>query len=131
MRQRVAYGFDQRLVELGLLSFHLETDLLAALESRIAYQPRELAPHGVDGLHAGSHDALLQLAGDRVETLRAGQKAGVLLGGATLQHLVANQDQFARQVHQLIELFDVDADVRRMLGETIVHGLGGGVVPAG
>ena len=45
--------------------------LLAAGAGEVTDDARHLAPHRVDGLHAGLHDLLPQLAGDEAESLRA------------------------------------------------------------
>ncbi len=60
--ERVLDRLDDRLVELGLLALGLHPDLLAAGGGEVAHDSGELRPHRADRLHAGLHDALLQLA---------------------------------------------------------------------
>src|ERR1019366_8789118 len=50
--QRVFDSLDQRLVEFGLLAFHLHPHLLAARECEVAYGARQLAPDVADRLHS-------------------------------------------------------------------------------
>ena len=85
-------------------------DLLAAGHRQVADDARELAPDVADRLHARLHDAGLQLGGQQVQPLHGAQEGRVFLRGAELHDLVAGQDQFADQGHQLVEQADVHAD---------------------
>ena len=111
VRQRIFDGFNDGLVELGVLAFHLEADFLATHLGQIAHHPRELCPHIADRLHARLHDTLLQLGGDTIEALCRSTDQRVTLLRRVLQDLVAGQDQFAHQIHQAIEQHHIDADV--------------------
>ena len=111
VRQRVFDCFNNRLVEFGLPAFHFDSHLLAAIEGQIARDARQAVPDIVDGLHAGLHDSFLQLGGDEVESLRSVEETRVAVGDAHLENLIAGKHQLADQIHEPVELADVDADV--------------------
>ena len=77
---------------------------------QVADHPRQLRPDVVDRLHAGLHDALLQLAGDQVEPLGGADQRRVAGLRHAADELVAGQHQLADQVHQAVEQVDVDPD---------------------
>ena len=108
--QGIADRLDEGLVELGLLTLHLDAHLLAACEREVADDTREFVPDVADGLHPGLHDPFLQFGGDQVEALRGAEEAGFLLAQRKLQNLIADQHQLADQVHHLVEQIHVDAD---------------------
>ena len=110
VRQRVADGLDDRLVQLGLLPLQVDARLLAAGDRQVADHAGELVPDVADRLHPRLHDAGLQLGRQQVQPLHGAEEGGVLLGGAELHDLVARQDQLADEGHQLVEQADVDAD---------------------
>ena len=99
MRKRILDGFDDGLVEFGLLAFHLDVYLLAATERDIAHGARELCPDIADGLHAGLHNFFLQLGSNQVHALANGMKAGIFPSARKLQQLITCQDQLANQCH--------------------------------
>ena len=69
MSEWVFDRLDQRFVEFGFFTLHLDPHPLAACQGEIAYRTRQLAPDIADRLHASLHHAFLQLAGDEVEPL--------------------------------------------------------------
>ena len=112
LRTRCVFDcFNNRLVEFGLPAFHFDSHLLAAIEGQIARDARQAVPDIVDGLHAGLHDSFLQLGGDEVESLRSVEETRVAVGDAQLEDLIAGKHQLADQIHEPVELADIDADV--------------------
>jgi len=111
MRERVFDGFKERLVEFGFLAFDGQKNLLAARHGKIADLARELIEDIAYRLHPRFHDAFLKLRGDLVEALRGVQEGRVAARGGELQNLIAGQNEFAHQVHQLVEQAHVHADV--------------------
>ena len=99
------------------------THLLPAGRRQVADDPGKLAPDVSDGLHARLHDPLLQFSGDQIKALRSVQEGRVLLRGGELQDLIAGQDQFAHQVHQLVEQAHIDANVAVGDGRGVSSGL--------
>ena len=116
--QRVADLFQDGPVELGLLAFDDQLDLLVQAHGDVAHDAREAVEDGLDGQHAQAGDLILELAGDAGELLRIlvglsrqrivaephGQELGALLQAGLVD------DQLADEVHQLVEAGDVDAD---------------------
>ncbi len=99
VRERIFDGFDDGLVELGFLAFHLDADLLAAHGGDVADGAGEFAPDVADGLHARFHHPFLELGGDEVEALAGSEKTGVFGGVGKLENLVAGEDELADEVH--------------------------------
>ncbi len=110
VREGILDCLEDRLVEFGLLAFHLDRDLLAARLGEVAYDARELAPDVPDRLHARLHHAFLQLRGHQIEALRRGQRIRVRLRRVELHDLIAREHEFAHQCHEPIEKADVDAN---------------------
>ena len=69
MRQRVLERLDERLVELGVLTLHLDAHLLVAREGEVAHDPRELVPDGLDRLHPGAQHTVLQVGREVAQLL--------------------------------------------------------------
>ena len=110
VREGIFDGLDDGFVEFGFFAFHLDADLLAAHRGDVAHGAREFAPDVADRLHARFHHAFLQFGGDEVEPLAGREQTGVFGGVGELEDLVAREDEFADEVHQLVEERDVDAD---------------------
>ena len=107
MGEGIANGFEQTLVEFGLLAFHFEADALVEAEGEIADQAGEAGEEVADGLHARLHDGFAQIGGDHIEAAAEHGEIGVGVGG--LENLVAGEDQLADQIHHAVEQLDVDA----------------------
>ena len=122
--ERILDGLDDRAVELGLLAFHHQLDLLAELVGDIADDTGEFGPDITDGLHAGFHHALLQFGGDDVQALRRVEQGGLLRFAGELENLVPGQNELADQIHQLVQLAHIDAD--GAVGDRGGGALGGG-----
>src|ERR1700744_5433781 len=110
VRGRIFDRLDDGLVEFGFFAFHLDAHLFAAHRSDVAHGARKFAPDVADGLHARLHHAFLQFGGDEVEALAGREQTGVFGGVRELENLVAGEDKFADEIHQLVEQRDVDAD---------------------
>jgi hypothetical protein len=110
VRQRILNRFDDRLVELGFFSFHLDAYLLAAHRGHVAHGARELAPDVADRLHARLHHAFLQFGGDQIEPLARREQSGVFGRIGELQNLISCEDKFADEIHQFVEQRDIDAN---------------------
>ncbi len=97
-------------VELGIAAHHVELDLLIELERQLAHQPRQLLPGVGNRLHAGPHDAFLQLGGDMGQALQ--RRLELAFAGAPheLEQLVAGEHQLAHRGHQMLERIDADPD---------------------
>ncbi len=109
--ERILDGFDDGPVEFRLLPFHLQLDLFPQGYGHIAHHARQVLPHHPDGLHAGLHDAFLQLGGNQVQPLRGRVEGGILALGVELEDLIAGQYQFPHQVHEFVEQPHPDPDV--------------------
>ena len=75
--ERVLDGFEQALVEFGLLAFHLQAHAAAERLREIAHDARHLGEDVRDRLHARFHHGLAQVGGDHVETARKQGQAGI------------------------------------------------------
>jgi hypothetical protein len=110
VRQRILDRLDDRLVKFGLFAFHFDAHLLATHGGDVAHGARKFAPDIADGLHARLHHAFLELGGDEVESLTGSEETGVFGGVRKLEDLVAREDEFADEIHELVEQRDIDAD---------------------
>ena len=110
--QRILDGLDDGPVELRLGSVHVQPDLFAERDCHVAHHAWQFVPDRPDGLHAGLHDALLQLGGDQVEPLRGRVEGGILALGVELEDLIPRQHQFPHQVHEFVQQPDPDPDIR-------------------
>ena len=127
VRQRVADQFQHLPVQFRLRAAHLEVDLLAQFMRQVAHQARQLGPGIADRLHARLHHPFLQVGGDVRQALQRHGEGIRLVRAGQLQQLVAREDQFADQHHQVLEHVDRDADGLRGDGaRTLGHRLGRG-----
>jgi hypothetical protein len=113
VRQRIADGFEQTLVQFRFLAFHLQPHLLAEAERQIAHQAREPREDMVDRLHTRLHDRFAQVRGNHIEP--AAQQGEARIGAGGLQNLIAREHQLAHQVHHAVQQLHVHAQrgVRR------------------
>ena len=107
--QRIAQTFDDGLIELDIVAFQLQVDLLAQVAGQVADHARKLVENVAHGLHAGQHDRFLQLGRDQVDALPGHLDLVDGIGGNGLHELVAAQNQFSGQVHQIFEQTDMHA----------------------
>ena len=110
MGQRVADQLHHLPVQLGLLTGHVQFDALAEFLFKVAHQTRQLGPGAADRLHPRDHDLFLDLAGHLIEAMQRGLEGAFGFQAQGLDHLVADQHQFADRAHQLFQHLDVDAD---------------------
>ena len=61
-------------------------------------------------LHAGLHDRLVQVGGHLIDAGRHGLELGLVFQVERLQQLIAREDQFSGQGHQLVEHSHADAN---------------------
>ena len=108
MRERVLDHLKHLPVELGLAAGHVELDLLVELERKLAHEPRQLLPGIGDRLHAGLHDALLQLGGDGGEPLQGRLELALAGAAHELEQLIAGEHKLAHRGHQMLERIDAD-----------------------
>ena len=109
MGERVLDHLKHLPVELGLAAGHVELDLLVEFERQFAHQPRQLLPGIGDRLHAGLHDALLQLGGNGGEALKGRLELALAGAAHEIEQLIAGEHQFAHRGHQMLERVDADA----------------------
>ncbi len=127
MGERVAQALDDGLVDLRPLALGDEADVLADLQRHFADQARHTLEHRFDRLGADRHDAVLDLARQLLEfveadrDLRHAGEPGLVdpLG----QHGLVDH-QFAHEVDQAVDPFEVDPDGRRGLDGGLVLGSG-------
>ena len=112
VRERIADGLDDRLVEFHFRPFDLQFALLAQLGAQIANDARKAVEHRAHDLHAGLHDRLVQVGGHLIDAGRYGLELGLVFRAERLQQLIAREDQFPGQGHQLVEHAHADADAR-------------------
>ncbi len=127
MGERVAQALDDGLVDLRPLPFGDEADVLADLQGHFADQARHALEHRFDRLGADRHDAVLDLARQLLELVEAdrdlrhpGEPGFVDPLG---QHGLVDHE-FAHEVDQAIDPFEVDPDGRRGLDGGLVLGAG-------
>ncbi len=68
--QRVAQGFQNLLVDLGVGAFQPQGNLLARLALEVAHGPGERREERLDRQHAHAAHGVFQLVGDRVQAVR-------------------------------------------------------------
>ena len=129
MRQRVADGFDQGLVQFGLAAFGFQMDFLAAGLRGVAHQAREAIPDIADRLQPRLHDGFLQFRGYQIELATGVQECWIILLLAVLQDLIARQNDFSGNRHQFIEQIDVDPNRGIVDRRTVRRGSGAGIEP--
>jgi len=110
VRQRIADGLDDGLVELDVVALGDEAHLLAELPREIPHHPRKLAEDVAHRLHAGLHDRLLELARDLVDPRTDGVETACLPAAEALEQLVAAEHQLTGEVHQVVQDTDGDPD---------------------
>ena len=76
VRERVADGLDDRLVEFHFRPFDLQFALLAQLGAQVANDARKAVEDRAHHLHAGLHDRLVQVGGHLVDAGRHGLELG-------------------------------------------------------
>ncbi len=107
---------EDRLVQLGLLTFELQAHLLAVGKREVAHQALEALEHALHRQHAHLHDGLAQIVGaldDQLARLAEGaQKLPVrdLLAQALFHGGKggALDDELAHEVQELVKLLEVD-----------------------
>ena len=110
VRHRIFDGLEQTLIEFGVAALGFQLHLFSQVLGNIAYDARQLVEHLAYRLHARLHHVFAQFGSDRIQTVD-GQIQVALIGvRGDLQQAVAQQDQFAHQVHLLLEQIHVHAD---------------------
>ena len=79
MGERILDGLEQALVQLRLLSFHLQANAAMERLRQIAHDTRHLRKDVRHRLHPSPHDRLSQVRSDHVEAAR---QHGLILGSA-------------------------------------------------
>ncbi len=77
MRQRILDGFEQALVELGVLALDLQAHAAAERLREVAHDARHLGEDVRDRLHARLHHGLAQVGRDHVEAARQQRHVGI------------------------------------------------------
>jgi len=103
MSQRILDQFQNLPVKLGFGPQHLQVDLLAEFNGKIAYDAGKLRPRVADGLHARLHHAFLQFRRYMVEALQRRGKSAVFLAAQNLHQLIARQHQLAGDHHKVFQ----------------------------
>ena len=116
MHQGVVDLFQHRLVDFGLLSNHLQLDVLAELGAQVPYQPWEATEGHGDREHANLEHILLQLPG---VALQLGDAVPQVIRQVAIDRLKLftdlgqhglGDDQFPHQVDQVVDLVDANPD---------------------
>ena len=102
--------FDDVAIELGLLTFQHELDLLLLLRGEIAHQSVHLVEHRADRDHAKRHGVSLKFRGDPAELAQAAHqlKAVDRLDVGVLDHHRLGDDQLAHEIHQVVQLGGIE-----------------------
>ena len=110
MGERILDAFQHLAVELRVGAVQFELDVLAEFGGKIADDARQFLPSVADRLHAGAHDAVLQLGGNVGQSLQRHLEFGVVVTAHDVEELVASQHQLGHHGHQAFERVDADAD---------------------
>ncbi len=70
VRQGIANNLDQLPIELGVGAFGHKLDALTEGRRKLAHKARKVGVEAADGLHAGAHDRVLQVARQRRKVLQ-------------------------------------------------------------
>src|SRR5581483_7676351 len=108
--ERVLDHLKHLPVEFGVSARHVELNLLVELERKLAHESRQLLPSIGDRLHAGLHDAVLQLGGDIGEALQRHLELAVAGTAHDVEQLIAREHELAHRRHQVFERVDRNAD---------------------
>src|SRR6202171_4227985 len=121
MRERILNRFDNRLIKLGFLPFHLKADLLARVKRQISNHARKLIPHIVNGLHPSLHDCLLQLFGEEIKTLGGTEQDGILLSTSQRLNFLTKQLQEAVMKTRMQPIDNVWNKFPRVVRDLALH----------
>ena len=121
--ERVLDQLQHLAIELRLRALHHQVDFLVEFVRQIPDDAGQLRPSIADRLHAGGHDAFLQLRNHVVQALQGRGELAFFLAAQDLQQLIARQDQLGDHGHQVLEHVYVDA--QRLIGDrTFLLGIG-------
>ena len=115
VHQRISDLIDDGTIQLGLLTSHIQLHLLAEFPAQVTNHTREPVDHALDGHHADLHDRLMQVRRNSlqildliIERLVITDNGFTVVAGS--YQSVLGYDQLADEVHQLIQLVDIDTD---------------------
>ena len=110
MHDRIADLIDNGTVKLRLLTLDGEVDLLPQFLRYVAHHAWEAVEHGTDGNHANLHDDVLQIARHTIHLFECLHEITHAMGLSDLFKAYLVDNQLAHEVHERIELFDVDTN---------------------
>jgi hypothetical protein len=110
VQKGIGQRFEERLVEFGVLTLHIQHDVFTAIPRQVSHHPRVTIPSGSDLLHARLQNTFLEFAGQQVETLNRIDQRIIRLIAIRLDDLIPGEHEFSDQVHQTIEQVNVDSD---------------------
>ena len=110
MHDRITDLVDNGTVKLRLLALDGEVDLLTQFLRYVAHHAREAVEHGTDGNHANLHNDVLQITRHTIHLFECLHEITHAMGLSDLFKAYLVDNQLAHEVHERIELLDVDAD---------------------
>ena len=108
MHHRVRQGFDQILIQVRILTEHLQVDLFFKTSRQIANNARESTEYLFHRLHPGLHDRILQI---RCHHIQIGNGIGDLFIaqlGLERGETVSDQHQLTNHVHDIVQTRSID-----------------------
>ena len=110
MNKGITQLFDNVAIELGLLTFQQELNLLLLLRGEISHQSVHLVEHRADRDHAKRHGVALKFRGDPAELAQAAHqlKAVDHLDVGVLDHHRLGDDQLAHEIDQVVQLGGIE-----------------------
>ena len=106
VHDRIEQILDNRLVQLGVLAFDDQVDLLVEALRKVAHETREAGEYLADGHHADTHDAFLELTGDASEVLGGGAELGDIALEGGLEGVEEREEIAVAFTDLLADFFD-------------------------
>ena len=115
MHDRIADLIDNGTVKLRLLTLDGKVDLLTQFLRYVAHHAREAVEHGTDRNHANLHDDVLQITRHTIHLFECLHEITHAMGLSDLFKAYLVDNQLAHEVHERIELFDVDTNALALM----------------
>jgi hypothetical protein len=89
--KRIFDGFDNGLIKLGLLAFHLDSNFLLAHGGEVSNEAWKLAPDSSNWLHPSLHDSFLQFGCYQIQSLSCTMQGRIIDCAVELKDLVSGK----------------------------------------
>src|SRR6185295_19066567 len=122
MHQRLADLIQDRAVQLDLVAFGIEANLLAQLPRKVAHQARKPLEHLAYRGHAGGEDLSLHAGNEPVDSLAHFHEHRIARLHGENTEAVLRYDQLANLLHQQIEPAEIHPDLPVCSGLRIAPG---------